>query len=95
MIFLISLIFFWSDIKIHRKEGLPALVMSLISSFFVAISSGLSLGTNIFIVPAVGTLAFYLILSLWNIRFSGKIKFIEYLPPFVYSILALILILKL
>lgn len=90
-----SLIFFWSDIKIHRKESLSALSMSLISSLFVAITSGLFFNTNIFIVPAIGTLSFYLILSLWNIRFAGKIKLIEYVIPFIYSILALILILKL
>ncbi len=90
-----SLIFFWSDIKIHRKESMPGLIMSFISAIFVAITSCIFFNTNIFILPAIGTLSFYLILSLWNIRFSGKIKFIEYLPPFIYSILALILILNL
>lgn len=95
IILISSIIFFWSDIKIHRKESIEAFIMSLVSATFVSITSCIFFNTNIFIVPAVGTLAFYLILSLWNIRFSGKIKFIEYLPPFIYSILALILILKL
>jgi len=90
-----SLVFFWSDIKIHRMESISALVMSIVSAIFVSISSILFFNTNIFVVPAIGTLSFYLILSLWNIRFAGKIKLIEYLPPFIYSILALILILKL
>jgi len=92
---IVSMIFFWSDIKIHRKEGLSSLVITLISSIFVAVTAGIFFNTNIFVVPAVGTLAFYLILSIWNIRFAGKIKLIDYLPPFIYSILALILILKL
>lgn len=91
----ISLILFWSDIKIHRKEALPSFVISILSSIFVAITSGIFFNTNIFVIPAVGTLAFYLILSIWNIRFAGKIKLMDYIPPFIYSILALILILKL
>ncbi len=95
VIFLTSLIFFWSDIKIHRKENLSGFVMSIISAMFVAVTACIFFNTNIFILPAIGTLAFYLVLSLWNIRFSGKIKLIEYLPPFIYSILALILILNL
>ena len=94
-IFLISLIFFWSDIKIHRKESTSGFVISTISAIFVAMTACIFFNTNIFILPAIGTLAFYLVLSLWNIRFSGKIKLIEYLPPFIYSILALILILNL
>ena len=94
LISIISLIFLWSDIKIHRKESLSSLIISLISSLFIAMTSCIFLNTNIFVVPAVGTLAFYLILSLWNIRFLGKLKLVEYLPPFIYSILALILILN-
>lgn len=89
-----SLIFFWSDIKIHRKESLSALTISLISSLFVAMTSCIFFDTNIFVIPAIGTLAFYLILSLWNIRFMGKTRLVEYLPPFIYSVLALILILN-
>lgn len=94
LITLFSLIFFWSDIKIHRKESLSALTISLISSLFVAMTSCVFFNTNIFVVPAIGTLAFYLILSLWNIRFMGKIKLVDYIPPFIYSVLALILILN-
>ncbi len=90
-----SFLFFWSDIKIHRKESESALAISIISALFVAFTSCIFFNQNIFILPAIGTLAFYLILSLWNIRFSGKLKFTEYLPPFIYSVLALILILNL
>jgi hypothetical protein len=60
----------------------------------VSATSGIFFDSNIFVIPAVSTLSFYLVLSLWNIRFAGKLKFVDYLPPFIYSILALILILK-
>jgi len=39
-------------------------------------------------------LAFYLIISIWNIRFSGKIKFVDYLVPFLYVAIAIILVLN-
>jgi len=94
LISIVSLIFLWSDIKIHRKESISSFTISLISALFIAMTSCIFLNTNIFVVPAVGTLAFYLILSLWNIRFLGKLKLVEYLPPFIYSLLALILILN-
>ena len=95
IIMFFTLALFWSDIKIHRKESVPAIVMSISSSMIVTLISGVLFSTNIFVLPAVSTLAFYLILSLWNIRFSGKLKLVEYILPFLYSILALILILNL
>lgn len=94
LVFITSLILFWFDIKIHSKEGLSSFTLSLLSSLFVAITSSIFFATNIFVIPAVGTLAFYLILSLWNIRFAGKVHLVDYLIPFIYSILALILILN-
>lgn len=94
IIAVVSLILFWSDIKVHRKESMTAFLISIVSCLFVAMISGGFFNTNIFVVPAVGTLAFYLVLSIWNIRFAGKTKFVDYLLPFLYSILALILILK-
>ena len=94
LVFLTSLILFWFDIKVHSKEGFSSFGLSFLSSLFVAITSCIFFATNIFVIPAVGTLAFYLILSLWNIRFSGKVHLVDYLVPFIYSILALILILN-
>ena len=94
LVFLSSLILFWFDIKVHSRESLLGLLLSLLSALFVAIFSCIFFTSNIFVIPAVGTLSFYLILSLWNIRFSGKVKLVDYLLPFLYSILALILILN-
>jgi len=90
-----ALMFLWSDIKIHRKESISAFIVSIVSTAFIVFVTALFFNTNIFVVPAIGALAFYLILSLWNVRFSGKLKFTDYLPPFIYTILALILILNL
>ncbi len=94
LVFITSLILFWFDIKVHSRESLSGLLLSVVSSLFVSIFSCSFFLTNIFVIPAVSTLAFYLILSLWNIRFSGKVKLADYIVPFLYSILALILILN-
>ncbi len=94
LVFIASFILFWFDIKIHNREGFAGVILSIFSSLFVAIFSGLFYSNSVFTIPAVGTLAFYLILSLWNIRFSGKIRLTDYILPFLYSILALILILN-
>ena len=94
IIFLSSLTLFWFDIKIHNRESIEGGILAFFSSIFVAVFSGIFFQSNIFIIPAVSTLAFYLILSLWNIRFSGKVKLSDYILPFLYSILALILILN-
>lgn len=95
VIFFSSFTLFWFDIKIHNRESIEGGILAFFSSIFVAIFSGIFFSSNIFTIPAVGTLAFYLILSLWNIRFAGKVKLSDYLLPFIYSILALILILNL
>ena len=94
LVFIVSAILLWFDVKVHNRESLSAFGISIASAIFVAISAGIFFTTNIFIIPAVGTLAFYLILSLWNVRFAGKVKLIDYTLPFLYSILALILILN-
>lgn len=94
IVFISSLTLFWFDIKIHNRESIEGGILAFFSSIFVAVFSGIFFQSNIFIIPAVSTLAFYLILSLWNIRFSGKVKLSDYILPFLYSILALILILN-
>jgi hypothetical protein len=95
MVGVISFILFWADIKIHRRESISAFLLSLVSAVFVSLFTSIFFESNIFVIPAVGTLAFYLILALWNVRFSGKVRFADYLLPFLYSILALILIINL
>lgn len=87
---LILLVF---SLKLHNKMGLSELMVSLLSAIFITVATVIFWNTNIFVIPAVGALAFYLVISLWNIRFSGKIYLRDYILPFLYVALALILIL--
>lgn len=79
-------------LKLHDRFGLIEFLFAFASSVFVSVSMIPFWNRNIFILPAVGALTFYLIISLWNIRFSGKFKFSDYLAPVLYVLLAMALI---
>lgn len=82
-------------LKLHEKMGLLEIVISFLSAIFITCITQLAWNLSIFTIPAVGALAFYLIISIWNIRFSGKVKIWDYILPFIYVIVALTLILNL
>ena len=91
--FVSSLILSIFVLKLHDRIGGLEMLIATISSVFVATSMVLFWNKNIFIIPAIGSLMFYLVISLWNIRFAGKTRFDDYLGPILYVILAITLIL--
>ena len=90
-----SLILLFFVLKIHDRMGIFETFVSLLSALFITLVTIYFWNYNIFVIPAIGSLAFYLIISIWNIRFAGKIKFVEYLIPFLYVLIAIILVLNL
>jgi len=90
--FITSFILYLFVLKLHDRFGSLEILVALASSAFVSASLLPFWNRSIFMLPAVGALAFYLIISLWNIRFSGKVKFSDYLAPVLYVIFALALI---
>jgi len=90
--FFSSLVLYIFVLKLHDRLGLVEILTAFASSIFVSVSMIPFWNRNIFIIPAVGALTFYLIISLWNIRFSGKVKFTDYLAPVLYVIFAMALI---
>jgi hypothetical protein len=90
-----ALIMLLAELQLHDRLNFISFLISLVSAVFVALSIGVSIFQSIFVATAIGTVAFYLIISLWNIRFSGKYKLLDYLPPLLYSLIALILIFNL
>jgi hypothetical protein len=91
----LAMIMFISVLQLHDRLTFVSLFLSLISSVIVSLSIGIFIYQSIFVATAIGTLAFYVVISLWNIRFSGKYKFIDYLTPLLYGVIALILIFNL
>ncbi len=90
-----SLILLLFVLRIHDRLGLLEIFVSILSSLFITFFTIYFWNHNIFVIPAIGSLAFYLVISLWNIRFAGKIKVVEYLIPFLYVVVAIILVLNL
>jgi hypothetical protein len=91
----LAIVMFLSELQLHDRVDIVSFIVSLLSAIFVSLSIGIFMFQSIFVATAIGTLAFYMIIALWNIRFAGKYKFIDYLPPFLYAIIALILIFNL
>lgn len=91
----LAMLMFISELQLHDRLTIISLLIALLSSIFVSLSVGIFIFQSIFIATAIGTVAFYMVISLWNIRFSGRYKFVDYLPPFLYGIIALILIFNL
>lgn len=89
-----SLVLLIFVLKIHSRLGFMELLVSVLSAFAVSLFTVFFWDYNLFVIPAVGALAFYLIISIWNVRFSGKIKFVDYLVPFLYVVMAIILVLN-
>jgi hypothetical protein len=90
-----SLVLLIFVLKIHDRVGLFEMLVSVLSALFISLFTLLFWNRNIFVIPAIGSLAFYLVISIWNIRFSGRIKFIDYILPFLYVVVAIILVLNL
>ena len=91
--FFSSLTLYIFVLKLHDRFGLVEVILAFLSAIVTALSMIPFWNRNIFIIPAVGALTFYLIISLWNIRFSGRVKLNDYLAPVLYVIFALVLIL--
>ncbi|MCD4756347.1 hypothetical protein K8R20_01890 [bacterium] len=91
----IAFLMFLAELQLHNRINMISILISLASSLFVAFSIGCFLFQNIFVITSVGVVAFYLVVSLWNVRFLGKYKLKDYLTPFLYSIISLILIFSL
>jgi len=87
-----SLALFVFVLKIHDRVGITELFVSLVSSVSITVLMYLFWNTNVFVIPAIGALLFYLIISLWNVRFSGRTKFFDYIVPFLYVLISIILI---
>lgn len=91
----LALVMFLSELQLHDRITVLSFLISLVSAIFVSLSIGVFIFQSIFVATAIGTVAFYMIISLWNVRFSGKYKFLDYLPPLLYGSIALILIFNL
>ncbi len=71
------------------------IILIFISIVFLFVVSYTVMGFNLFVITAVTTLSFYLVVSVWTIRLAGYTKWGDYFNPIIYTIMALILIFSL
>lgn len=90
-----SFILLLNNLMLHSKLDIPGTIISFLCTIFVVLCTFATEKYGLFIMPAISTIAFYLIISLWSLRFSGKIRVSEYLSPFIFSIFATLIILYL
>jgi hypothetical protein len=79
----------------HNKFDIHSAILAFLSS--LAISS-VVLWVNlqgIYAIPSLLSILYYLVISLWNVRFTGSRSFSDYIPPLMFSVMAIILVLSL
>ena len=90
-----SFLLLMSNLMLHGKLDLSGIIISFLCTIFITMTTLAFESYGIFIMPAITTIAFYLIISLWTLRFSGKIRMTDYISPFIFSIFATLIILYL
>lgn len=94
-VFLFSLLSLHHMLYLHRKMEVDSTLTAVFFSSTLAILSWYTRDLNIYMQPAILATAYYLIVSWWNVRFSGSRNWDDYIPPLMYSLMAIILILSL
>ncbi len=94
-IFVWTFILLLNNLLVHQKLDIPGGIVSLLCTIFITLMTFAFESFGIFVMPAVTTIVFYLIISLWNLRFSGMIKTSDYISPFVFALFAILVILYL
>lgn len=80
---------------LNNKLELDGFLAALLGTGVVILVSIYVWGTNIFTAPAIISTVFYTVVSLWHVRFSGSRSLDDYIPPIMYTLMTLILVLSL
>ncbi len=80
---------------VYRKMETTSTIVAVVASILIAIILWGTRNMNIYMQPAIVTAIYYLIVSLWNVRFSGSRKLEDYIPALMYTLMSIILILSL
>lgn len=94
-IFFTTLLFLIYTLYHHNKFDIPGITLAIISSLALSITIAFIHSQGAYSNAIVLSILYYLIVSLWNVRFSGSREFQDYIPPVMYSIMAIIFVLSL
>lgn len=94
-IFFLALFSFVYILYHHNKFDGSTAILAILSALCISLVPIIAGIQGIYSTSAILSIIYYLIISIWNVRFSGATTLSEYMPPIMYSIMALILILSL
>ncbi|MBD3329028.1 hypothetical protein GF357_00875 [Candidatus Dojkabacteria bacterium] len=89
---LLSVMILVSSLGIAHKLSNLGIFLSILGGITIAVVGYLTRDLNIYTFPFIATLTFYAILSFWHIRLSGVKKLDQYIPPLLFLIMAIILV---
>lgn len=93
--FFITLFFLIYILYQHNKFEIPGIVLALVTSLVMSGTIFLIHNQGAYSNAIILSILYYLVISLWNIRFAGSRAFSDYIPPLMYSIMAIIFVLSL
>jgi hypothetical protein len=95
LIALLSFLAFIYMLYLNNKLELDGLLVAVLATGVVSLVAFYIWGTNVFTTPAIISTVFYTVVALWHVRFSGSRSLDDYIPPVMYTLMTLILILSL
>ncbi len=82
-----------SNLQIRKRISKKGLLIALLSGISIGIASFFFKDFKPHIFSFLITLCFYLILSFWYIRLSGERELDKYIPPILFTLMSMILVL--
>jgi len=82
-----------SALSISQQYTATGFVIALVFAIIVGLVAYFARLLNFFVYPFAVVLVFYMLLSFWHIRLSGERHFSGYLPPILFALMAIVIIL--
>jgi hypothetical protein len=80
---------------LNNKLELDGALVAILATVIVSLVTIYIWDSGVFTAPAVIATVFYTVVSLWHVRFSGSRSMDDYIPPVMYTLMTLILVLSL
>jgi hypothetical protein len=95
ILFFLTLFCFVYVLYHHNKFENSSAILAIFSSLAITVTHLAIENRGIYYTPLLLSILYYLVISLWNVRFSGSRALGDYMPPLMFAIMAIILLLSL
>jgi len=83
-----------ADLKMLEKPSFIGTLFAVVGGAIIIGIGVLAIRLNIYIFPFILTLGFYTVFSFWHIRLTGEKRLDHYIPPILFLLMSLILVLS-